>query len=118
LSFFIKDIDENRLRSMIVDYMRTDPILFDEDPPVSLSKVLEASNLGKLSEYCDHMNRTSTWGGALEIRMFCDLFCVTVHVKVLQTGKMIEFLPKEKNCTEIVPIYISWNGGHYEPIRS
>lgn len=118
LSYFIKDMDETKLRAMIVQHMKTDPVLFDDS--LKLSEILKISQLGELSHYCQQMSLPSTWGGAIEIRVFCDLFHASVHVHVLSSGKIIEFIPftAPQQCTLLKNLHITWNGSHYEPLHS
>jgi len=64
--------------------------------------------------YVSHMRKSSTWGGAIEIQAFCDVYRYRVHCQILTNGKTTTFVPSDgiylKECT------ISWNGGHYEPV--
>jgi hypothetical protein len=59
------------------------------------------------------MGSDTAWGGAIEIKAFCDLFKVRVIVHVLSTGQTIEFVPS--TGTTPVAFNISWNGSHFEP---
>lgn len=121
LSYYITNIDENDLRTIIVEYLEKDPIFVSPNERVSSLIKNEYSNMN-LEMYLRHMQKQSTWGGAIEIRAFCEIFLFKVEVVVLQTGKIIEFVPAvwnnisrhEKLCRVLK---ITWNGFHYEPFR-
>ncbi len=68
--------------------------------------------------YISRMRNTSTWGGAIEIQVACNIWNtrITVHNIRDRNGNKIEFLPINKNHSN--NISITWNGGHYEPLRS
>jgi len=65
-----------------------------------------------LAEYVARMRSPATWGGAIEIRAFVQIWKRPVRVLVLRTGRWIEFPSVEGSECKI-----SWNGGHYEPMR-
>ncbi len=122
LSFFINNVDETQLRMILVDYIKKNPVLIPPDKRAS--EVICGEYPGQsLESYVEEMKDSRRWGGAIEIKAFCELFSMQVNVHVLQTGKKIEFLPYQ--WTAEAPhtilsnrcINISWNGYHYEPIR-
>lgn len=110
LSFYITNINSKKLRNIITDYLSENPLLLDD------AKFSELIGVDKFDNYISNMRKDSTWGGAYEIKAFCDLFDAKVKVKILQTNKWIEFLPKnyKNNLPEML---ITWNGSHYEPIK-
>lgn len=112
LSAFIRDMNPHQLRQMIVDYIEKNPSL---DASMDYQQLVR-HEFGSLSlqQYCQRMRHPSTWGGAIEIRAFCDMFDAEVHIRVLQTGKVIEFLPSRRRHPPNL-FRLSWNGGHYEP---
>jgi len=98
-----------QLRNTIVQYLASNPKLMDS---VSANEVVKWTENADLAGYLRGMQQTSTWGGAIEIKAFCDLYSMKIVVVVLQTGKQIEFVGKSmKNGTAVV----EWNGGHYTP---
>lgn len=106
LSYFV-NADGRRLRNIICNYLETDPILFD---------VMNVSNIISpeiVNEYVESMRCENTFGGALEIKSFCQLFKLNVLVKSFPNNKNIEFVENENNNW----IYISWTGNHFEPIH-
>ncbi len=95
------------LRNQIVDFISTDPILFDRK---RASQVVNWLGRGTLAQYCREMRNTSTWGGALEVRAFCIIFETNVEVDFVDKKKKIYFAcPKREAKT----IKIKYNGGHY-----
>jgi len=126
LAHFVENMDATRLRKMIVDYLEKDPILIADS--LKFSDVLKWEDESISKElYLYHMNMESTWGGAIEIRAFCNLFQSRVAV-VLACGEEILFEPfleedsNEKNNKlenkELPLLKISWLGNHYEPYNS
>lgn len=113
LAFFLKNINTDELREIITDYISKDPVLIE--PNIKLSTLLSLDNK-RLNDYTESMSRSSTWGGAIEIKTFCEIFKIKVYVLVIEEGRYIEFIPsREENNGNIIKI--SWNGYHYEPLR-
>lgn len=108
LSHFISNVDSNRLRSMIVNYLSTNPKMIED---TRFSDLLAPGN--QPDGYIRHMSEPNTWGGAIEIKAFADMFSIRILVIVLATGKQIEFLPKDPYTTTIT---VSYTGNHYEPV--
>lgn len=115
LSHFIENVNENELRDILVDYLEKDPILIGDD--THLKQILSTQN-SNIDSYTKTMRQRSTWGGAIEIRAFCELFDIKVIVFVIRENRNIEFIP---SCFETRPvtkcIQISWTGYHYEPMK-
>ena len=114
LSYFLENMNGTQLRKIIVDNMSRNPIIVDPNLHVSDIIKYEFRNM-QLSEYIKKMSLSSQWGGAVEIKVFCELFHYKVNVFVIQTKKTIEFIPENKIKKEIT---ITWNGSHYEPIKN
>lgn len=120
LSHSISNTNEGQLRSILVDFLEKNPILILPDKKASEIVFAEFPNL-KFENYLERMKKSNTWGGAVEIKAFCELFSIQVKVLVLETGQTITFYPNKwetTNCTvnDFHSITISWNGYHYEPI--
>lgn len=111
LSYFIQDSDENAIRREICNYLATNPSILDD---LSLKDVLSFEGMGS-DDYVTNMRDPGTWGGAIEIKAFCELYRVAVEVRVRSTQKTILFQPSNLSS---VPsrIRIEWQGCHYEPI--
>jgi len=113
LSAFIKNISSTDMRRMIVEYLEKDPVIF-KNPDQRLSDILNIDNV-PLVHYIEMMKKDYTWGGAIEIKAFCELFSCRVIVIVLSSKKQIEFCPSVIHH-KMPEFRISWDGGHYEPI--
>ena len=107
LSQFV-NLNGRDLRSNICNYMSTNPIIIDE---IKIGDFLKGDT-DNIKEYVEKMSSTSTWGGGIEIKLFCNMYNKVVMVHNTQDGKDIEFLPFGKNSKEDV-INVKWNGSHY-----
>lgn len=85
---------------------------------LSLKDILHIDGMDT-AEYVRNMRHNSTWGGALEIKAFAEIYQVGVVVRVRQTGRDIVFKPSSmQNATCLNAVMIEWQGFHYEPIFS
>jgi len=111
LSRFVEE-DSSSLRKKICDYLATNPTLFGD---VTASSAMEWD--GVRGDYVQGMRSTSTWGGAIEIKAFCNLYGIKVVVENIRdrNGDTIEFVP-ESGTENSREIRITWSGGHYEPL--
>lgn len=57
------------------------------------------------------MRHHDTFGGAIEIKAFCNMYKQNVRVKSLPNNKDIDFIGNVENREWII---VTWNGGHYE----
>lgn len=110
LSSYLQGIDENDLRQRICNYLETNPSLMDD---LSFRDLLLTEDIHD-KDYIRSMREQSTWGGALEIKAFCEIFQTAVEVRILSTGKSILFLPQNHPCPSRVRI--EWQGNHYIPL--
>ena len=111
LSYFIKQISSDQLRNIICDYLLSNPNLFDV---VDAKNATEWESGMDLDQYVSKMRNTTTWGGGIEIKAFCQIFNLYVVV-YLNTGIQVEFSPNFPN-EQTQSIKINYNGNHYEPI--
>ena len=124
-------ITSKELRDNICSYIKTNPKIFD-DIPVEDSVMWNGEDFKDLKSYIKHMKKSSSWGGAIEIKAFCNMYNKVVIVRdqcggVRKKKNKVEFLPNGyvKNKIDIVKdgyslklsypqkIKIKWNGGHY-----
>lgn len=102
-------LGSNELRQKICDYLEENPNLFED---ISTEEYVKWVGEGypNLKSYIMKMRNRSTWGGAIEIKAFCNMFNVNVNVNE-KRGKnnKIEFVV-DKDTNELT---INWNGGHY-----
>jgi len=116
LSSFVSHQDFIKLRQDICDFLQTNPKLVGGEIDLKTIAELDDTNIEK---YVSHMRSNSTWGGAIEIRAFCEMYDVNVIVKNIRNAATneeetyIEFLCSNNKDRWVV---ISWNGGHFEPI--
>lgn len=110
LSRFIDGLNETSLRGILCDYMASDPIIMEQ---TRLSEYLKLENMN-LDQYVQWMRNPATWGGAIEINAFCNLFKAKVVVQVKNHHRIIEFKPYNDRYQSEFTIF--WDGGHYEPV--
>ena len=109
LSNFV-DLNSNELRKNICNYLSNNPRMFED---VTASDYVTWSNEGykNLEDYINRMRHNSTWGGAIEIKAFCNMYFMNVNVLDTRTNiNTIEFVEGSKGKQTI---NIKWNGGHY-----
>ena len=109
LSKFV-NISSNDLRENICNYLQNNPTLY-EDMKAENAIIWSNEGYKNINQYIEMMRRTSTWGGAIEIKAFCNMYHTKVIVNGRQNNEMIEFLPAIKSSSN--DIVINWNGGHY-----
>lgn len=82
-------------------------------------KVVRWESNMSLREYVAKMRLSGTWGGATELQAFCELYRRRVHVRSLRPkdkGRAGTYQPKDGVFYRTHTI--TWNGGHYEPVKS
>lgn len=109
LSRFITHHDYRKLRQDICNFLDSNAPLLDN---LTIKDIAEFEGMTK-EAYINNMRNDATWGGAPEIRAFCEMYKVSVKVVVLSSKKIIEFKPSVES--EIF-VMISWNGSHFEAI--
>ena len=110
LSHFIPE-SSNEIRQSICNYLEENKPIIDG---LDTKQILDMEN----PNYVSNMRSTSTWGGAIEIQVACNIWALRILVRNYRDSdrKTIEFLPFSGMYDKTVEIY--WTGGHYEPIRS
>jgi len=96
------------LRKAISAYLKTDPKLLDN---IKATDIINWAEGKDLYEYANQMSQPGVWGGAIEIRAFCELFEMDVKVHVLYTG--LEFIIKSSKKPTAI-IHINYTGNHFE----
>lgn len=113
LSAFVNSIEENELRQNICNYLEQNPKIMDD---LSLKDLLHVDGV-ETFDYVHNMRHPSTWGSAIEIRAFCEIYQIGVVVKILPTGREVIFKPFSMEKAEYISaIMIEWTGNHYEPV--
>lgn len=106
---FISNISHEELRHIICEYLLQNPVMYDS---MKASDSIWDDN-NSLKSYVDNMRLTSTWGSALEIKAFCNIFNASVVLKY--NGKFIDFHPISGNSK--FTIVLGYTGDHYYPIN-
>ena len=108
LTSFISNLSHEELRNIICDYLIKNPIMYDS---MKASDSMWEYN-DNLKRYVDNMRLTSTWGSALEIKAFCNIF--NANVNLYYNGKLIEF--KSLTSNPKFTILLGYTGDHYFPL--
>lgn len=110
--FIEDDIDGETLRKNICDYLATNPRLMLDD--TDIATIISAETGLGADDYIGLLRKSSTFGGAIEIRAFTKLFNLNVCVKSVPNNKLIEFVenPRYPWCV------LEWTGNHYEPLHT
>jgi hypothetical protein len=98
------------LRQEICDYLSTNPELIDG---LCAADVIGIESGMGLEAYIQNMRSPSTWGGAIEIRAYCNIYKANVKVNVVATGQWIEFVHEQPERDDV---RLRWTGGHYDPV--
>ena len=113
LAYFHQQYSTEQMRATLCRYLSTNPEL----SLGSASQVIPWETGQSLSQYLQRMQHHSSWGGAIEIKAYADLFGMNVKVYSIPNRRSIEFLT-DKNPDQAKWVALSWTGGHYEPIQS
>jgi hypothetical protein len=102
------------IRGRICDWLATDPSIMDD---LSASTVIVVESNQILESYVERMRSPATWGGAIEIRSFVQLWRRPVRVWAIRGRRWIEFPLATGVEATGAECLLSWTGWHYEPIR-
>lgn len=106
------NMNAERLRQTLCDYIATNPKLMDD---LSAEQVIFFTENQSLERYTNRMRHQHAWGGAIEIKAFCELFHKAVVIAVTYTRKYFEVLPESRITGRVV---ITYNGSHFEFIKN
>lgn len=98
------------LRQKICDYIQSNNEIMKD---VSNADLINWTSNTNIDEYISTMRSPATWGGAIEIKAFCDIFTTNVRVRSLPNGRVIEIMCKDNTINWVNLI---WTGGHYTPV--
>ena len=133
LSKFI-NLSSIEIRNKICDYLESNHPIIEN---MNTKDILLIEN--KIN-YVENMRNMSTWGGAIEIQVACNLWNCKIFVHNIRnsseprssafqaynsTNATLSTCNKNQSIIEFIPLHskidkiinISWNGGHYEPIN-
>ena len=106
-------LSSQELRNNICNYLKDNPRMFDD---VKASDYVKWNNegYGDLQSYISRMRNSGSWGGAIEIKAFCNMY--NRHINVHENrGRnkqgVINFVDDERKNRKVIDI--NWNGGHY-----
>ncbi len=98
------------LRKAIAAYLKTDPKLLED---IKATDIISWTEGLDLQSYTNRMAQSNTWGGAIEIRAFCELFEMNVIVHVQYTGYQFSI---ETSKIPSRTVHIRYDGSHFEPM--
>jgi hypothetical protein len=108
LATYMEDITPDELRKLICIYLSKNPKLMDG---LDLKTILKTEECISTRQYVSRMKNSSTWGGAIEIKAFCDMF--NLNVNVVCDGRLIKFTPiSNKRRRKTITIHYV-GGNHY-----
>lgn len=116
------NIPTHTLRNYICDYMLSNPKIYGEDD-ARLFEVLKWQGYEDHREYIAEMRDSDTWGSAIEIACFVNMFYCKVVVIFADTGNECEFVPRPllnmrtgemKSLQTTATLF--YTGNHYEPV--
>lgn len=87
-------------RLMIVDYINNNDI---KEEILGISK----------ADYIQNISENSTWGGAIELKLFSDMFKIQIASLDVRS-KRIDIFGEIENYKK--RIYLLYNGTHYDPL--
>jgi hypothetical protein len=109
--------DPGALRHHICDYIASNPQLIEG---VNSNDVVQWESGMSLESYVSEMRKTSTWGGAIEVKAYVDMTGIPVHVVDIRpsasTNNVIKLMPSGR-LRRKKPLVLHWSGGHYSPSR-
>jgi hypothetical protein len=104
------NMNSSELRTNIVEYLNTNPEFIDN---IKVEDIINWTFGNNLETYTRNMMNQNVWGGAIEIRAFCELFNMNVTVHVLYTGKQFTIETSKKPLKNI---HINYTGNHFSPM--
>lgn len=89
------------LRQVVVNYIRNDPIKYNE---IVLGRPVE--------EYCEWITKKDSWGGAIELGILSDWLGLTIYCLDIELGKFIKFENNDSRPSDFCVLIYS--GIHYD----
>ena len=87
-------------RQLLVNYLQTNTF---EEGLLELPK----------EDYIANLENPSTWGGAIELKIFSDMFQIEIASIDVQSNR-VDIFGQDKNYPQ--RIYVIYNGVHYDPL--
>lgn len=111
LSHFIENENSQNIRKIIVDYLASNPNIIDD---ISFEEIMSWENQN-VNNYLSLMNQNETWGGAIEIKAFVNIYKIHVFVHIPNIQRIVEFLYHDIENTDKI-VHIIWTGNHFMPL--
>ena len=109
IGYFL-NLNQDNVRAKICDYLQNNG---DIIKGVNTKDLIKFEN----KNYIQNMRKSKTQGGGIEIQCACNIWNLKIIVvNIRDKTKNIEFLPINNNKINKI-IKITWNGGHYEPLK-
>jgi ubiquitin thioesterase OTU1 len=89
------------LRQVVVNYIRNDPIKYND---IVLGRPVE--------EYCAWISKKDSWGGAIELGILSDWLSLTIYCLDIELGKFIKFENNDNGSNDFCVLIYS--GIHYD----
>ena len=105
LSKFV-NISPQNLRKQICDFLKTNPLILSN---IKAEEIIKWENGMDIQEYISKMEQSNTWGGAIEIKCFCEIY--QINVIIIHNDRQIEFLPSSGKYQ--TTINLNYTGNHY-----
>ena len=86
LAHFVPGVATEQLRGMLCEYLSNDPVLGGS----KASEMVPWETGMSLQQYVQRMKNMGQWGGAIEIKAFCDLFRMNVKVHSFPNRRVID----------------------------
>ena len=104
------NLNSSELRNNICNYLGDNPKMFEETKAEDYV-IWNGEGFNNLQDYISRMRHSGTWGGAIEIKAFCNMYNKHVNVYDTQKKGVINFVDDERKNRKTIDI--NWNGGHY-----
>lgn len=112
LAYFVKTDSADLIRQKVCNFLALNRPLSHAD---ATSYVLWETQK-PLDQYVREMRHSGTWGGAIEIQAFCELYGFSVRCIDQRTQRSFTYVPLNKLFQRRITVL--WQGAsHYEPLR-
>ena len=109
LSYFHQGVSTPQMRDIICRHLSQNPTLGG----ASAAEMISWETGSSLGAYINRMRSSTEWGGAIEIKAYCDIFKRNLRMHSQPNRKDIEFLAEGSGHPWV---FIFWTGNHYEPV--
>lgn len=112
LAYFVKTDSAELIRQKVCNFLALNRPLAHADAQT----YIQWETQKPLDQYVREMRHSGTWGGAIEIQAFCELYGFSVKCIDQRTQKSFAYVPLNKSFQRRITVL--WQGAcHYEPQR-